>query len=332
MVTRIPPFKAPFGWDDGLILIVLISMIVMSSSDLVLIHFGFGRDVYSIPPNNITTIRKFFYIGVICYFFSIMVTKLSILAFYLRIFPDRTFIYSTYVLMGLIVACILSFIPAIIWQCTPVSFAWTSLPGQTGGHCINTFLMTWIGSSINVVLDLAVILVPIPHLLKLTLSRKKKIQVVAMFSVGLFVTIVSAVRFHSLVTYRKSTNFTWDYVDSKYMSTLEVDVGIICACMPAMQLLLRKVAPSLFGSSADNKSSYLHPYSNSHARTFRNTNSHNPPSKNITKTISTTITDMPLKDSDSVMELVDNSKPGSANGRSGSNTTLPPDPARDHNW
>lgn len=114
------------------------------------------------------------------------------------------------------------------------------------------------------------------------------------------------------------------------MSTLEVNVGVICASMPSIQLLLRKVAPRFFGSSVDH-SSYLHPYSNSHARTFRNTNTHQPQSMNITKTISTTITDMPKdKDSDSVMELVDVSKSGSIKG--GSNTTLEIESARRHNW
>lgn len=30
MVTRIPPFKAPFGWDDGLILTVMVSQYISS--------------------------------------------------------------------------------------------------------------------------------------------------------------------------------------------------------------------------------------------------------------------------------------------------------------
>lgn len=113
------------------------------------------------------------------------------------------------------------------------------------------------------------------------------------------------------------------------MTTLEVDVGIICACMPAMQLLLRRVAPRMFGSSADN-ASYLHPYSGSHMKPGRNTNSHYPQSKTITKTISTTVTGMP-EDSDSVIELVDTSKNGITEG--GSTATVSTDTARkDPNW
>ena len=88
------------------------------------------------------------------------------------------------------------------------------------------------------------------------------------------------------------------------MSTLEIDVGIICACMPTMPLLLRRVAPRLFGStlSAD---SYIHPRTSSHSRNYCDSNSHHMQSKNdITKTTTTTVTDMP-KESDSTIELVE---------------------------
>jgi len=114
-----------------------------------------------------------------------MVTKISILAFYLRIFPDRTFRISTFILMGIIIATLIAFLPSIIWECDPVSNAWTGYYGDPQHRCLNIFLISWIGSAINIVLDLAVMLLPIPHILKLSLSPRKKMQVLAMFSVGL---------------------------------------------------------------------------------------------------------------------------------------------------
>lgn len=143
-------------------------------------------------------------------------------------------------------------------------------------------------------------------------------------------TLTSIVRLQSLIRFRTTTNFTCeflqtrrlnpqthrgeealltnrkgDYIGVSYMSILEVDVGIICACMPSLQLLLRRIAPRIFGSTVDS-SSYLHPHaaSRSRTRTFRNTNSHIAQSKSITKTTTTTVMDI-QKDSDSVMELVD---------------------------
>lgn len=42
---------------------------------------------------------------------------------------------------------------------------------------------------------------------------------------------------------------TGDYVQLGYWSTIEVDVGIICACLPAVRKLLRGVFPNTFAST-----------------------------------------------------------------------------------
>ena len=126
-----------------------------------------------------------FYAGELVYDTTNAVTKLSILAFYLRIFTDRMFKRSVYVLMAFIVAFLLFTLPATIFQCTPVSHVWTGWTGETKGHCFGVSTGTWIVSSVNITEDIAVILLPIPHLLKLSLSPKKKLQVIAMFCVGL---------------------------------------------------------------------------------------------------------------------------------------------------
>ena len=126
-----------------------------------------------------------FYAGELVYDTTNAVTKLSILAFYLRIFTDPMFKRSVYVLMAFIVAFLLSTLPATIFQCTPVSYVWTGWTGETKGHCFDVSTGTWIVSSVNITEDIAVILLPIPHLLKLSLPPKKKLQVIAMFCVGL---------------------------------------------------------------------------------------------------------------------------------------------------
>lgn len=45
-----------------------------------------------------------------------------------------------------------------------------------------------------------------------------------------------------------------DYVDVGYWSTIEVDVGIICACLPAIRSLMRSCFPAMFGDTRHEKS------------------------------------------------------------------------------
>lgn len=42
-----------------------------------------------------------------------------------------------------------------------------------------------------------------------------------------------------------------DYVEIGYWSTIECDVGVICACLPAIRSLLRRVFPTAFGDTTN---------------------------------------------------------------------------------
>jgi hypothetical protein len=66
---------------------------------------------------------------------------------------------------------------------------------------------------------------------------------------------VSAVRLNSLVVFATTQNVTQDYTEVGYWSTIEVPVGIICACMPAIRSLFSLVFPKVFGTT-NAKSSY----------------------------------------------------------------------------
>jgi hypothetical protein len=56
-------------------------------------------------------------------------------------------------------------------------------------------------------------------------------------------------RLQSLIEFGSSTNLTMDNFDVVKWSTIEVNVGIICACMPTMRLLLQRFFPNIIGST-----------------------------------------------------------------------------------
>lgn len=80
-----------------------------------------------------------------------------------------------------------------------------------------------------------------PCRLKLDLSWKKKIGIILTFCVGLFVTICSMIRLRALVDWTKSANATYDFAALAVWSLIELDVGVICACMPGMAGLFRRL-------------------------------------------------------------------------------------------
>lgn len=66
------------------------------------------------------------------------------------------------------------------------------------------------------------------------------------------VTVVSIIRLKTLINFGPDTkNPTWDFVEITKWSNIEMDVGIICACMPSLRLLLGRFIPKILGISRD---------------------------------------------------------------------------------
>jgi hypothetical protein len=106
------------------------------------------------------------------------------------------------------------------------------------------------GAGINTAWDLIVFFLPIPRLMKVQISTRKKIGICIVshkscidqieanneqtFLVGLFVTICSVVRLVYIIHWSATTNPTWTYSPIALWSLVECDIGIVCACMPAL--------------------------------------------------------------------------------------------------
>ncbi|PGH35242.1 hypothetical protein GX50_01938 [[Emmonsia] crescens] len=255
MIARLPLFKGgPFGMDDAMIVIAMIFTVPFTVLSVFIANAGLGKDIWHVHFDDITKVLYIYYWDEWIYFSALISTKISLHFFYLRIFPKRNFRIAIYVLMGITLAYGIVFILVSVFQCSPIKSAWLRWDGTAPGHCNNINLQGWTSAAFNIVLDLATLALPLRELSQMDLWRKKKIHICIMFSVGSFVTIVSILRLHTLLKFARSHNFTWDYVEMGYWSTIEIHVGIICACMPAMRSLFRRIFPSFFSYTQHQKS------------------------------------------------------------------------------
>ncbi|KAH7399697.1 hypothetical protein BKA66DRAFT_379542, partial [Pyrenochaeta sp. MPI-SDFR-AT-0127] len=209
---------------------------------------GLGRDIWTVPPVKVTKLLRDFYNAEILYSQLTAFTKASFLFFCQRIFPSDSFRrYLKFVIISSF-AYGTTFSLTYAFQCMPISYSWTRWDGAHSGKCINTRAMIWAQSIVNTILDLVVIVSPLPQLIRLHLSWKKKTYVILMFSVGFFITVVSCIRLAQIALFGGTTNPSWDWYGLGIWSIVEVDVGIICVCMPSLLIILRRVLPKIFGS------------------------------------------------------------------------------------
>ena len=130
------------------------------------------------------------------------------------------------------------------------------LAGQVSGQCINTtaffysrcicllsshFLTIFPATSaVNIIADIWILLLPITTLLKVQRPRREKFALVIIFSLGAFSCIAAIVRLYSVGVYTESEDPFFDSVPINVWSMVEINVGILCASIPATKALFSK--------------------------------------------------------------------------------------------
>ncbi|PHH62445.1 hypothetical protein CDD81_7164 [Ophiocordyceps australis] len=240
-----------FGLDDVFTLATTLMGVPSTVFNAtVLPQNGIGRDVWTQTPTQITNFARIFYVMEILYFAEVALLKLAMLFFYVRIFPAanvRRLLMGTIVIVSLFG---LAYVLAAIFQCTPISYHWHQWDGMHHGKCINLNGLAWSNAIMSIVLDIWMLAIPLWQLKILRMDWKKKAGVAIMFCVGTFVTVVSILRLHSLVKFGlDADNPTWEFYNVGLWSTIEINVGIVCVCLPTLRLMLVRLFPMLRSST-----------------------------------------------------------------------------------
>lgn len=181
--------RAPWQVDDYLALLALIFHHgLFAASAVAVIRGGVGRDMRLVAaedPNNIVVLLKSFFAGEVMYGLSNTTVKLSVIAFYHRIFPTAEVKIGCYILGGMSIAWLVAVEVTVFCQCRPLQAFWqVELQGLPTTTCIDPILFFLANSSFNTVIDLAVIILPIRQIAKLHTSRKKKMGIASVFLFG----------------------------------------------------------------------------------------------------------------------------------------------------
>ena len=127
---------------------------------------------------------QLFFIDQPIYITILGLCKLSMLVFYLRIFPSKLFKLACLGLIMCTVCYTIIFICFAVFQCLPLSYTWEGWKGESQGKCVGLASRAYASAGINIVLDVGVLILPAPSLWRLNLSIRRKIGVFLMLGVG----------------------------------------------------------------------------------------------------------------------------------------------------
>ena len=174
-----------FGLDDWFILAAWVLSVGFTILLIMLSYSGLGKDVWTLPFENITRTLTIFTALEKIYIPTVWITKISILFLYLRLFPDQGLRRQIKVGLGLCAATVVCLELACVFKCWPISFSWNYWDGEHQGKCTSMAAQGWANSSLNMFADIVVLVLPLPTIWKLKLPMEKKIGIIAMFSIGL---------------------------------------------------------------------------------------------------------------------------------------------------
>lgn len=125
---------------------------------------------------------------------ALMATKTSILVFYLTLMArDRVFRWVTYTTLLVVNAAGLAITLINIYRCSPINAAWV-YPTPADAVCIDRVKLYLASVPVNIITDIAILLLPIPIITRMNLPLKQKMILVITFSIGVFVTVVEVIR------------------------------------------------------------------------------------------------------------------------------------------
>lgn len=126
---------------------------------------------------------------------------------------------------------------------------------MTDAKCLPSKSIYLSGSLINVIFDFILVLMPMPYVWKLRAPLGQRLILAGMFGLGFFVCIVSVIRLTEVMRIPAGDmDATYNLKDFIIWSTVEINIGLVCSCLPSMRRLLSVIGLGrLFsrGSSAD---------------------------------------------------------------------------------
>ncbi|KAF2184446.1 MFS monosaccharide transporter-like protein [Zopfia rhizophila CBS 207.26] len=262
LISRFGIVKKP-GWDDYTMILAWLLAFGTSFSVCYGTSVGLGRHEMDVPPEWDSALKKSEYMFSVLYNPALMATKTSILIFYLTLSKtQKIFRWATIATLAVVNVGGLALTLLNILQCQPVTAAFKT-PTPTSASCTDIVTLYLSSAPLNIITDLAILFLPMPILTGMRLPKKQKTILVITFGFGVFVAVVDVVRTaylqqaarnrlrdiqnHDSVsgskTRNKANDFSW-YASLSFMwSAIEINVGVMCGCVPALKPLVSRFIP-----------------------------------------------------------------------------------------
>ncbi|KAI3322051.1 integral membrane protein [Xylariaceae sp. AK1471] len=230
--------------DDAFIGVSYVNTCVLGGVAIWAIVNGCGKHALELNAYELAVQGKLYFLSGIFWLLGSVFVKLAVLWLYSRIFATKQFKRWAYGLMLIVVCYGISFLVAYQTGCRPVSQRWAPVEG---GQCRDVTSEQFGTIGVNLALDIAIVVLPMPTLWNLNMSQRNKLVVTLMFGIG--VITIATLAWRLAVTIEASKyplDFTYYLATIGLISLLEVWLSIIVGSLPTLAPVVNsKVKPAI---------------------------------------------------------------------------------------
>lgn len=238
------------GLDDYLCLLSAATILIYIILLFTILGNPAGPHLWDVPVSKITVYYvQTSVVTALLFMVAAMFIKTAILALYRRIFsPSRRSHIMILSGMAFIVVFYISVLIVMAVGCTPKSEdyalgGWLSVQYSVRCNKYNPATAAAIGL-VGAVIDVYILVLPLFFVWKLQTSTKRKAGLAAVFLVGSSACVFSIVsayyRFNIIAT--SAEDQTWATMPIYGWSIAEINMGIVCSCIPVAFVLFRGIA------------------------------------------------------------------------------------------
>ncbi|KAK6220974.1 cfem domain-containing protein [Colletotrichum tabaci] len=250
-----------WGLDDWLCGLAVLFAVLMTPPFFMFIKLGyFGWRAVDVPKDHDMKAGLWWNFLVQMFYNPVLaLVKASVLVFLLRLGGQKEGVRLAIHGLNVFNAChAVAIFFAALFQCLPIEANWDfPLRAEPGTKCIgNSFHV--IASCLTIFSDILVLALPFWIFLGLRMPMAAKMAVIGVFLMGIVVTVVAVIRVVQIykLFFVQPSPGTDNYHDiGLTTSTIEVNLAIFSACVPALRPLFRRWMPKLFGGGTTHKKS-----------------------------------------------------------------------------
>ncbi|KAF2677530.1 hypothetical protein K458DRAFT_349898, partial [Lentithecium fluviatile CBS 122367] len=229
--------------DDWLILVAAAFAIGGTIAISFSVFSGLGKRTFLLNEASIEDIQRVVYAATISYVLTVGVSKLSITTFLARLACTPIHRNAVRVLGALVVCWTTAITIGVVFECR-LPRPWQIFTGK----CISMFPFWFTATIIDVLTDIAMILVPVHIVSGLQLPARKKVVVMFIFALRLFLIAISVLRIYFLQHFLRG-DISFNSIPFFTLTQGHATLSVIIACSLALKPFMDSVHTGMLSAS-----------------------------------------------------------------------------------